>query len=388
MSVGGGSVFSQLLSLIDRSKFAGHVKMLKVEKHSKGLKCWDQFVAMLFCQVGQCKSLREISQGLRSCEGKLQLLGLEEAPKRSTLSYANAHRNWQLYERVFYDLLGRCQQLAPKKKLRFKNRLLSLDSTVIDLCASVFDWARFRKTKGAVKLHLLLDHDGCLPTFTVLSEGNVHDVKVAQHLRLPAGSIVAMDRGYYDFELFSRWTREKVWFVSRLKSNADYYVLKENPVPRGGAILADEVICFAGATAEEKCPQRMRRVVVWVEEKAYTIELITNHHGLAASTISAVYKERWQIELFFKAIKQKLRIKTFVGTSANALHIQVWTALISILLMKYLQFRSQLKWALSNLVALVRLNLFTYRDLWAWIDDPFNTPPRGSPLIQPLLPGL
>ena len=388
MSVRTGSVFSQLLSLIDRDRFARHVKILETEKHSKGLKCWDQFVAMLFCQAAQCKSLREINQGLRSCEGKLQHLGLKAAPKRSTLSYANANRDWQLYERVFYDVLATCQQIAPKKAFGFRNRLLSLDSTVIDLCASVFDWARFRTTKGAVKLHLLLDHDGYLPTFASITEGRVHDVKFAQGLKLPPGSIVAMDRGYYDFELFDRWTTEKVWFVSRLKSNADYYVVKENPVPNEGLILADEVIRFAGPTVEKKCPHLMRRIVVWVEEKAETIELITNHHGLAARTIAAIYKERWQIELFFKAIKQNLKIKTFVGTSANALHIQIWTALIAILLMKYLQFRSQLKWALSNLVALLRLNLFTYRDLWAWIDDPYGTPPGSPDSVQLPLPAL
>jgi hypothetical protein len=196
---------------------------------------------------------------------------------------------------VFYDMLATCQQIAPKKKFRFRNQLLSLDSTVIDLCASVFDWARFRTTKGAVKLHLLLDHDGYLPTFASITEGRVHDVKFAQGLKLPPGSIVAMDRGYYDFELFNRWTNEKVWFVSRLKTNADYYVVKENPVPDDGLILADEVIRFAGSTAEKKCPHLLRRIAVWVEEKAETIELLTNHHGLAAHTNAAIYKKRWQI---------------------------------------------------------------------------------------------
>lgn len=388
MSVKTCSVFSQLLSLVDRNRFGGHVKSLGTEKHSKRLKCWEQFVAMLFCQVAHCKSLREIDQGLRSCEGKLQHLGLTEAPKRSTLAYANANRDWRLYERVFYEVLASCREVAPKKKFRFRNKLLSLDATVIDLCASVFDWAHFRKTKGAVKLHLLLDHEGYLPTFASITEGAVHDVKFAQGLKLPKGSVVAMDRGYYDFELFSRWTQAGVWFVSRLKSNADYYVVKENPVPPGGVILADEVIGFAGAKAQKQCPQLMRRVVVWDEEKLESIELITNHLDFAASTVAAIYKERWQIELFFKAIKQNLKVKTFVGTSANALHIQIWTALIAILLIKYLQFRSRLKWALSNLVALVRLNLFTYRDLWAWIDDPFATPPESPPLEQGVLAGF
>ena len=388
MSLYQSSVFSQILSVIDRSAFARHVKTLQTEKHSKGLKCWSQFVAMLFCQLGQCKSLREIEQGLRSCEGKLQHLGVEETPKRSTLSYANANRDWRLYEKVFYDLLGTCREAAPKKKFRFRNKLFSVDASVIDLCATVFDWAHFQKAKGAVKIHLVLDHDGYLPTFVRITEGNVHEINMARDLKLPKGSVVAMDRGYYDFALFSRWTREGVWFVCRLKSNADYYVDERRKVPANSNILADEIIRFAGTKGKKECPQQMRRVVVWVEEKGECIELITNHLDFGATTIAAIYKERWQIELFFKAIKGNLKIKTFVGTSANALRIQIWTALIAILLLKYLQFRSTFGWALSNLVALIRLNLFTYRNLWAWIDDPFNTPPQIGAFEQIPLPGL
>src|SRR5580704_15372257 len=177
-----GSLFSQILSLFQRSDFARHVRELKAEHHARGFSCWDQFVAMLFCQLAQARSLREISDGLKSCEGRLKHLGLESEPKRSTLSYANAHRPWELFERLFYDLLEQFRDLSPKKKFRFHNRLLTLDSTTVELCASMFDWARFRQTKGAVKLHLLLDHEGYLPVFGHVTEGKVGDVKVAQSL--------------------------------------------------------------------------------------------------------------------------------------------------------------------------------------------------------------
>jgi hypothetical protein len=335
---------------------------------------------MLFCQLAQAHSLREICQGLRCCLGKLQHLGVEDAPNKSTLSYANQHRPWQLYETVFGQLLAKCQPLARgKKKFRFRNKLYSIDSTVIDLCVSVFDWARFQKTKGAIKLHLLLDHDGYLPTFAVITEGNVHDVRVAQKLALPPGSIVVMDRGYVDFRLFGRWTEERIRFVTRMKDGTLFDVVETRTVPSSSkGVIADAVIELASDHGREACPHRLRRIEFLDDKTGRVLIFLTNHLDLAAATIADIYKERWQVELFFKAIKQNLRIKTFVGTSANAVRVQIWTALIAILLLKYLQFRSKLGWALSNLVALLRWNLFTYRELWKWLDDPFATPPLGA----------
>jgi len=375
-----GSLFSQILSLFQRSNFARHVRELKTEHRAKGFSSWDQFVAMLFCQLAQARSLREISDGLRTCEGKLRHLGLQSEPKRSTLSYANAHRPWQLYQRLFYDLLAQCQAISPKKKFRFKNRLLTLDSTTVELCASMFDWARWRQTKGAVKLHLLLDHDGYLPVFAHVSEGTMADIKVAQTLDFPKGSIVALDRGYTDYKLYARWTREGVFFVSRLKTNADAIRVKSLPVPKGGKVRRDEIIELNPFMAGRPDIPPLRRVVVWLEDKQEELVLLTNNFKLAPSTIAAIYQERWQIELFFKLLKQQLKIKTFVGTSANAVQIQIWTALIAVLVVRYLQFRSQFRWALSNLIALLRWNLFSYRDLWEWINRPFDTPPE--PVLQ------
>jgi hypothetical protein len=382
------SIFGQMLQVFPKSEFYRAVKETQSEKGAKGFTSWGQFVAMLFCQLGQARSLREISGGLSSCLGKLKHLGIDAAPSRSTLSYANEKRPWQLYEKVFYQLLDKCRAIAPgKRKFRFKNKLFSLDASVIDLCASLFDWATFRQTKGAVKLHLLLDHDGYLPVFAHITEGSVHEITIAKNLSFPKGSIVACDRGYTDYTLFARWNKEGVFFVTRQKHNADYTIVEEKPVPQNRTILKDQIIMFNGYLSKKKYPYPLRRIEVWDEEKKERIILLTNHLAFGSTTIAAIYKDRWQIEIFFKTIKPNLKIKTFVGTSPNALKTQMWTALIAILLLKYLKFRSSFPWSLSTLIAMLRYNLFTYRDLWAWIDSPYEIPPLvpvGEQLALPL----
>ena len=370
------SMFGQVLQIFSKGEFYSAVKETGAQKAAKGFSSWDQFVSMLFCQLGQARSLREITGGLASCMGKLKHLNMETAPARSTLSYANAKRSWKLYEMVFYQLLRKVKANAPgKKKFRFKNKLFSLDASLIELCVSLFDWATYRKTKGAVKLHLLLDHDGYFPVFAQITDGVTHELKVAQGLSFPKGSIVVMDRGYVDYMLFARWKKEGVFFVSRQKENANFKVIEERPVPKNRSILKDQLIGLNVYYSKKEYPHPLRRVEVWDETKQESIVLITNHLTFGATTISAIYKDRWQIEIFFKTIKQNLRIKTFVGTSANAVMIQIWTALIAILLLKYLTFRSRFRWSLSNLIALLRYTLFTYRDLWAWLDAPFEVPP-------------
>jgi hypothetical protein len=381
-----GSLFSQLLSLFPRIEFQRAVLEHRAERYAKGFTCWDQFVAMLFCQLAQAHSLREICDGLSCCLGKLVHLGVSKAPNKSTLAYANQHRPWELYQAVFGQLLDKCRSIAPsKKKFRFRNKLYSLDSSVIDLCLSLFDWAKFRQTKGAVKLHLLLDHDGYLPSFLLITDGKRHDVRVAQKLHLPAESIVAMDRGYNDYKLFGRWIDENVYFVTRMKSNAVYRVVKRNKPPKSRGVICDQIIELTGWKARQDCPHRLRRIRYRDPETGDGFVFLTNHFGLGATTIASIYKDRWQIELFFKALKQNLKVKTFIGTSSNALRTQIWTAMIAMLLLKYLQFRSTLNWALSNLVALLRWNLFTYRDLWLWINDPFETPPMTPLPVQGVL---
>ena len=226
-----------------------------------------------------------------------------------------------------------------------------------------------------MKLHLLLDHDGYLPVFARITDGKVHEVKIAQSMTFPSGSIVVIDKGYVDYKLFWAWDQDGIYFVTRLKENARYRIVEDKPVPVNRNILKDQLIEFVGFYSQQNYPGQLRRLEVWDEQNKKIIVLLTNHIRFGATTIAAIYKDRWQIEIFFKIIKQNLRIKTFVGTSKNALLIQIWTALIAVLILKYLKFRASFQWSLSNLVAMLRYNLFTYRDLWSWINHPFEPPP-------------
>jgi hypothetical protein len=340
---------------------------------------------MLFCHLGRAQSLREICGGLASAEGKLNHLGIDSAPARSTLSYANAHRPWQVFESLLYVLLDRCKELVPKRRLKFKNALLSLDSTVIDLCASVFDWAKFRTTKGGIKVHMLLDNQGLLPSYALITDAKTSDIRPAREMTFSPGTILVFDRAYNDFLWFVTLTLQGVWFVTRMKDGTRYRVVERRDVPRNGNVLCDEVIeldvNLQPYGVELDFPVLFRRIVVRVSDRDEPMVFLSNHLQFAASTLAAIYKERWQIELLFKALKQNLRIKTFVGTSSNALHIQIWTALIAMLILRYLQLKSQFGWSLSNLLAMLRFNLFAYRDLWLWLDAPFSsTDPPPNPL--------
>lgn len=325
---------------------------------------------MLFCHLGRAHSLREICGGLASCEGKLTHLGAQR-PARATLAYANAHRPHALFEAVFYQLLDRCRTVAKPRKFRFKNKLLSIDATLIELCAEVFRWAPYQRTKGAIKLHFTLDHDGYLPTIMVMTDGNRNEIPVARQWRFLPGSIVVFDRGYWNYGWFQQLTDAGVYFVTRPRTNAVYETVESRPIPQGRRVIADEWIRLTGSRGRDRYRGLLRRIVVETAEDE-RLEFLTNHPKLAASTVAAIYKDRWQIELFFKALKQNLRIKSFVGTSANALLIQIWTALIALLILKYLQMKARFGWSLSNLVALLRLNLFVYRDLWTWLHHPFS----------------
>lgn len=370
------SCFSQLLSLVDRGEFARAVRKHQAERGAKGFRCWDQFVAMMFCQLGAAHSLREICGGLATAMGKLTHLGVSQAPTRSTLAYANTHRPWQLYQTVFEALLGQCQALAGSKRrrFRFKNPLRSLDGTVIELCVSVFDWAHYQRTKGAVKLHLQLDHQGYLPCCAVLTDANTSEISIARQMEFAPGTIVVMDRGYLDYALYQRWSSTGVYFVTRAHSNMVYEVIEKREVANRSKVLSDETIRLSSAYGQERCATPLRRVVVWNAEQEREYVFLTNLTHLAASTVAAIYKERWQIELFFKALKHHLKIKTFVGTTENAVQVQIWTALIAMLLLKYLLLKSSWAWSLSNLAAMLRFNLLSYRDLWAWLDAPFTVP--------------
>jgi hypothetical protein len=387
--VQSASLFNQLLQHFPRTEFAALVKKHAAEHAAKGFTCWAQFVSMLFCQLGRADSLREICNGLGCCLGKLVHVGILRAPKKSTLSYANEHRPAALFEDLFWStlkLFREQQGLGPRPhKFRFKNKLLSLDSTTISLCLALFPWAKFRRAKGGVKAHVLLDHDDYMPSYVLLTEARKCDVKVAYSFTLNPGSIVAMDRGYTDYGLFAHWTEAGVFFVTRLREDARYEIMEERAIPAQRNIRADQLIRLTSELAQGKCPCVLRRVVVWDAVNQREIVLLTNLLEFGATTISAIYRERWQIELFFKALKQNLTVKTFVGTSENALRIQIWTALITLLLLKWLHHLSKSAWSISNLASMLRLNLFTYRDLVNWLNDPFETPPLQPAPEQLLL---
>jgi hypothetical protein len=298
------SIFSQVLKLFARGEFEKGVKEHKAERHARGFTSWGQFVAMLFCQVGRAHSLREICGGLACCEGQLKHLGVPVAPKKSTLAYANENRPWELYQTVFEQTLVKCQELVRRqggrKKFRFKNKMASLDGSIIDLSMSMFDWAKFRRTKGAIKLHLLLDHDGYLPAFAVVTEGKTSEIKVARTLRFEPGTILAIDRGYNDFEWFLELTQEGVFFVTRMKSNTVYTVVEECEVPANGNVLRDQIISLPALAKAGEEPVLFRRIEYWNQDKSEILVFFSNLLHLAASTITAIYKDRWQVELFFE----------------------------------------------------------------------------------------
>jgi hypothetical protein len=385
------SLFSQMLEQLPRERFTALVQTHRAERYAKGFSSWTQLVAMLFCQLARADSLREICNGLACCAGKLVHLGVDISPRRSTLAYANSHRPAALFEAVFWETLGRFRQMdfwGHQKPFRFKNKLLSLDSTTITLCLSLFPWARYQRQKGGIKLHVLLNHDDYLPEFVHMSEARQNDLRVVEHLPpLRAGSIVVLDRGYVDFNLLASWAQAGIFFVIRSKTNIGLVVTETRPLPNPGSILSDElVVRMTEIAATKKFPVSLRRVTAWDMERGRPIEILTNNLTLAASTIAEIYRERWKIELFFKALKQNLKIKTFVGTTESALRIQIWTALLALLLLKWLHFLSRAAWSLSNLAAMLRMNLFSYRDLIAWLNDPFGTPPEIPPPEQLSLP--
>jgi len=377
------SLFSQLLGFFSRNEFHRMVNEHQAEYKAKGFSCWQQFVAMLFCQLGRANSLNEITKGLATCEGKLSHLGIT-APKKSTLAYANEHRPWELYQSVFFGLLERARLVAVNagRKFKFKGKLYSIDATVIDLCLSMYEWARFRRAKGAIKLHMRLDHDGYLPDYAVITDGKHHESRVARQFPFSPGSVTVFDKAYTDFTLFNSLCTIGAFFVTRLKENATYKVLTNLDIPKKSPVLSDRLVRFTGVATEKKCPQILRIVEYYDKKHDRIFYFLTNKMNLGALTIAAIYKDRWAIESFFKALKQYLKIKTFVGTSPNAVKTQIWTALISILLLKYLQLKSTMGWSLSNLSALLRMNLFTYRDLWAWINNPFETPPIQAETVE------
>ena len=385
------TLFSQIVSTLCRQKFSKLVKELETDKHAKGYSSWTHLVSMLFCQFAKSQSVRDISNGLRSATGNLNHLGIQKAPSKSTISYQNKHRNWELFRAYYYQLLGSLGQQAGFKQIKFriKSKIFLLDSTTISLCLSLFNWAKYKTAKGAVKMHTLLDYDGNLPAYVNITDGKTADNKGAYQVPLLKGSVIVADRFYNDFSLLHIWDSKSVYFVVRHKENIQYKVIKENSLPdkKHQHILKDEIIELKNKTSKQKYPKRLRRVALWDDVNQQVIEIITNQMTWTANTVGELYKSRWQIEIFFREIKQLLNIKSFIGTTENAVMIQIWTALITILILKAMKAMAKFNWHLSNLVAFIRLNLFVKIDLQLWLDKPFeeNIPATTMNKLQGVL---
>lgn len=382
----GGSLFQQLLRQVPRSEFEGLVRNHGAEHGAKGFSCWTQLVSMLFSQLSGADSLRAISYGLECGLGRLRHLGLESAPKRSTLSYANAHRPAAVFEQMFWSCLERFRRLGllgRHKRFRFRSPLLSLDSTTISLCLNLFPWASYQREKGGIKLHVLLRHEDYLPEYVLVTEARRNDTPQAWRMPVRPGSIVVMDRAYIDYRLLSSWHRAGIFFVVRAKGDLSCVPVERRPVSAPGILSDDLVRRYVELCHNEKThfPGLLRRVVVH-REGDEPLVLLTNARHLSARTIAEIYRDRWKVELFFKALKQNLRIKTFVGTSENALRIQIWTALLALLLLKWLHHLSKARWSLTIVATLLAQNLFTYRDLLSFLSDPLGTPPLTPEPVQ------
>lgn len=373
------TLFSQVIGKLPKEIIRKIIRTAGTDKHCKGYDTWSQFVSMVFCQFSQCDSLRDISNGLRSATGNLNHLGISRAPSKSTVAYQNANRDSGVFRNIYYALyahFGRQGQWQ-RRKFRFKMPVKLLDSTLITLTMSVYEWAHYTAKKGAVKKHTLLDYDSLLPEFVNITDGKAADNKAAFDIRISPHTIVVADRGYCDYALLNHWDSNNVFFVVRHKDNIRYTSIEERPLPekRAQDVLIDEVVEFERPQAREKYPKRLRRIAVWNDEHGYTVELLTNNFTLAASTIASLYKARWLIEVFFRNLKQLLRIKSFIGTTKNAVEIQIWTALATMLILCWLKHVAKYKWALANLVVSLRLNTFTKIDLQLWLDAPFSPPP-------------
>jgi putative transposase len=365
------TIMGQMLQLFSRHEFQKLVSETKSEYHAKTFSSWNHFVSMLFGQLAGHDSLRGIEAGLATQSNYLYHLGVTPV-HRSTLSYANEHRPQELFKKLFFQMLSKCQPLAPKHKFRFKNPLYSLDVTVIDLCLSLYDWAKFRTTKGAVKLHVKLNHAGYLPNFAVITDGSVHETQSVRSIPLERNDVVVFDRGYNDYRWFKYLVDKGVHFVTRVKKNAKYDIVERRSTDKYKHIYSDQIIKLTGFYSQQKCPYLLRRIRCKDFESGKIITILTNQLDWSAKTIARIYKERWQIEIFFKSLKQQLKVKSFVGTSQNALLSQLWIALIAYLMLSYLKFRSKFNWSIYTIMEILPVNIFSKRNLWDWLNDPFH----------------
>ncbi len=358
------TVFSQILKLVPRHEFEALAKVHHQGRSFRTASRWSQFVCLSMAQLTGRNSLRDMVENISAQAHRLYHLGSAKL-SRSNLSRINEDKPYALYEALFGQLLKRCQSHVPQHQFNFENKLYSLDASTVDLCLSMFPWAKFKSTKSAVKLHVGLNHQGYLPEFVTITEGNVADITIGRTLEFPKKSIVVIDRGYVDHLWYKRLTKNEIFFVTRLKVTAKFRVLKRHNVDKTSGVTSDQTIQFVSKDKPYKCPIPLRRVGYRDPKTGKHYSFLTNNFELPAKTIADIYKSRWQVELFFKWIKQNLKIKSFIGTSRNAVMTQIWVALCMYLLLAFLKFQSKLRKSMQQILRLLQLNLFEKRDLMA-----------------------
>jgi hypothetical protein len=352
------TVFNQVLNLIPYSQIQKTVDEFNGDKYTKKFNSFHHFVTLLYAQITEKNSLRDIERPININKGKIQYFSLPEI-KRSTLAEANNRRDYRIFEKIFYVLLDKTMKLTPKHKFKFKNPLYSLDSTTIDLCLSIFDWAKFRKTKGAIKIHTKLNHNGNIPDFLVITDGKGSDIKTAKaNFDFLPDSIVVKDKGYIDFEWLFSLNKKGVFFVTRAKDNMAYRVTGQHKFTEGTGVISDEEIVLTCPKSVNAYPEKLRMVKYYDIETNKIYTFITNNFKLAAKTIADIYKDRWQVELFFKWIKQNLKIKSFLGITKNAVMSQIWVAMTTYLIYCYMKFQTKCSLSILDFSRVIKETLF------------------------------
>lgn len=375
------TIFSQLLNLIPRHEFQSLANQHHQGQSLRKISRWDQFVSLIMAQLSGRQSLRDIEANINAQSGSLYHLGVRRIAK-SSLARVNEKQPYTLYEVLFEKLVSRCQGHSPRHKFRFKNPLFSLDSSLIELSMAIFPWADCNRRKAAMKLHVGLDHGGHFPAFATITDGIRHDVPVGREFDFPKGSVVVIDKGYTDYGWYKQLTDKGIYFVTRQRTNAKYRIVDRREVNRAQGITSDQVIELIGLQFKDKLLPRLRRIGYRDTETGKHYVFLTNHFGLSAKTIANVYKDRWQVELFFKAIKQNLKIHAFVGNSRNAVLTQIWISLCTFLLLSYLKFLSKTGWSEQRILRLLQANLFSKKDLMTLI----RPSPPPVPIATPQIP--
>jgi hypothetical protein len=380
----GKTLFAQIMDLLPWTTFARYVQRYGGDRGVRTLPCTEQFRIMAFAQLTYRESLRDIETCLTAQAGKLYHMGLREPVRRSTLADANESRDWRIYADFAQRLIAQARELYAQEDLGLEltNTVYALDSTTIDLCLSMFPWAHFRTTKAAVKMHTLLDLKGSIPSFIHVSDGKLHDVHALDLLELEAGAIYVMDRGYVDFARLHTLHLAGAFFVTRAKSNIKAHRVYSMPTDRTTGVICDQRIALDGFYTQQDYPAQLRRVRFNDPETHKTLVFLTNQMTLPATAICALYKSRWQVELFFKWIKQHLRIKRFFGTSENAVKTQIWIAVSVYVLVAIVKKKLKLDASLYTLLQILSVTLFEKMPLQQAFPAAEYIPPEGMPRKQ------